>query len=148
MTKSWTNGYKESMRSTRIQIKFNDSTHEMMENSRYIKKKTGFSVIPVPLFTSENFFSFIISKYALPQPRLYFKCFWLKVTSDARDDGEIYKNLVHPINVRQEKSSTKYCHIQTTPPYERGRKLSPLMLSNEAMFTSNWPQWRFLLNPY
>ena len=93
-------------------------------------------------------FSFIISKYALPQPSIYFYVFLLTVISDTRDGGEIYKNLVHPINARWEKLSTNYCNLQTTHPYGKGRKLSPLMPSNEVMFTSNWHQWRFFMNPY
>ena len=143
------------MCSTRIWIKFNASTHDMMGKGDTFRSQQFSVLSQLQELPARKKFSFIISKYAWPQTRLNFYVFWLAVTSDTQEDGEIYKNMVHPINIRMtktsiswEKISTKYYHIQTTPTYLKGRKISPLMPSNEAMFTSNWTQWRFFLGPY
>ena len=91
----------------------------------------------------ENF-GFIVSKYAFTTKTSQLLRLLINSNVGSTRRWVKIKNLVHPINLiitttslSREKLSTEYYHLQTTPPYEKGRKLYPLMPPNEAMFTSN-----------
>ena len=93
------------MNSARIWIKSNASTHDMMEKW-YTYRNQQVSVLShfhdIPVWKNV---SLLISKYEFPQPHLNFYVCLLTETSDPQDDGEIYKNMVQPINIRITKTS-------------------------------------------
>ena len=103
-----------------------------------IKKPICFSVIPIPIFTNDRKFWFYSFKICITTKTSQLLRLLINSNVGSTRRWVKIKNLVHPINLiitttslSREKLSTEYYHLQTTPPYEKGRKLYPLVPSNE-----------------